>query len=101
MKTIISTLTYSMSLVCLSALVLAGCAVGDADSDPILEEQPVFVTAAHTREDGTQEVRSMQWSRAELHAALRARIQAAAAAGVVIDPADVGLPSADEESATE
>lgn len=101
MKTIAQAMKYAMSLVCLAAPALAGCVAGDPEPGAMLEEQPVFITAVHMNEDGTQEVRSMQWSRAELRRALRERIRIAEANGVVIDPAEVGLPDDDEEAAIE
>lgn len=83
-------------LVCfpLLALFSAGCALDASDAPeqqgPDAEPQ-VSITAVSLDTDGSTLVREILWSRAQLRAALRERIDLARAQGVIIDPAELGL----------
>jgi hypothetical protein len=89
-------MTRTISVVSLSALILGGCAVDSVEPEVASEEAPILITEVHVGADGTTTERSTSWTRAELHQAIRARIRMAAADGVIIDPAEVGLTNDDE-----
>src|SRR5687768_189070 len=78
-----------ISLLVLSTMALAGCSPeGDESAAATAEGAPVLVTEVLTSPDGTRQVRTAEWSRAEMRAAVRERIELAAKAGVAVEPAD-------------
>lgn len=91
----------AITLFVLSTMALTGCAFESGEPEATLEETPVVITSIETLPDGTQAVRTSEWSRAQLREAMRERIRLAAENGVHLDPAQMGLPDADEASAEE
>lgn len=72
------------------ATLVVGCAPEGDAPEAAGEGAPVMVTEVRTLPDGTSQVRTAEWSRAEMRAAVRERARLSAEAGAGAEPGAAG-----------